>query len=454
MLFQLPTFLLFLLVFAALLALCPRSWVQPYVLAASLFFYAWWYPPYVVILLVLMVATWAMANLVWRRPAMLPLTIIVALIPLAFYKYTDFVLRTVGALVNAELPQLGLVLPLGISFITFTIISVLVDTSRSRSEPPPGFLKLGVYITFFPHLIAGPILRMRQVVSQLDDIRIDWPRLVPNLGLFAVGMMKKVLIADPIGAYVDSAYGNVGQLSGGEALLAILGFSIQIYCDFAAYSDMAIALAGMFGVAFPENFKSPYASASMGEVWRRWHMTLSFWLRDYVFKPLHRTLHQFSRYYALVLTMLVSGLWHGAGWTFVLWGGATGVLMTAEHLTGYSRFSAAARGPKLWACTALTFVEWSLLLVLFRASSLHDAQAMLASAIGLHGWAVWPAEAGLILGLCALTLAIHTRDQVDMIRGAVARIPVALSLPLALMIISTCAILAAGRPQNFYYFDF
>ncbi len=454
MLFQLPVFLCFLAVFASLLALCPRRFVLPYVVVASLIFYAWWNPPYVAILLGLMIATWAMARLVWRRPSLLPLTIVIALIPLALFKYTDFLLRTVGALTGREAPQFHWLLPLGISFVTFTIISVLVDTTRNRAHPPPDFMRLSVYITFFPHLIAGPILRMRQVVPQLDGIRIDWPRIAPNLGLFAVGMMKKVLIADQLGGYVDTAYGHVGQLSGAEALLAMLGFSIQIYCDFAAYSDMAIALAGMFGIAFPENFKSPYAASSMGEIWRRWHMTLSFWLRDYVFKPLHRHLHKYSGHLAIMATMMISGLWHGANWTFIIWGTAQGMLMVVDHMSGYARFSARARGPLLWLCIVLTFLEWTVLLVIFRAPSVHIARSMLESALGAHGWQVWPQQGGLILGLSALTLALHTRDQVGTIRAAFARMPIALSLPLSLTIILACTILAAGRPETFYYFDF
>lgn len=398
--------------------------------------------------------TWASCLVVERSRAWLPFVIILALAPLIVFKYTDFFLSIVQSATGKEFDRLGLTLPLGISFVTFTIISLLIDTARRSDSGPPNFLQTAVYITFFPHLIAGPILRARQIMPQLENIRLDWAALAPNLILFSIGMMKKVLIADPVGNYVDQIYGTGMMVSGQEAILAIIGFSIQIYCDFSAYSDMAIALAGMLGVQFPENFRSPYLSGSMTEVWRRWHMTLSFWLRDYIFKPLHSKFHNHAKYLAIVLTMLISGLWHGANWTFIAWGFLHGLILAIESAAGYIRYADQQKGITRALCIGMTFLIWSLALVIFRASSLDSAIAIFSSAIGLNGWSGWPPETTLLLLLISLTLAFHPLDQIEWIREKGKILPATLIVPISAVIIMSCAMLATGRPQNFYYFDF
>lgn len=452
MLFQLPSFLLFFLIFCGLFAVCPKRLHLPFVAAASLIFYAWWYPPYVLLLIAMVGISWLLLRLVHRDRRWLTAAVLVSLIPLVLFKYTDFVLRTVGALAGFDPPRLGWALPLGVSFVTFTIISYLIDTARQPAEKPPGLWPTTVYLTFFPHLIAGPILRAHHILPQLPHIRLDRAALMPNLALFAAGMLKKVLIADPVGAFVDRAYQAHATLGGGEALAAIFGFAIQIYCDFSAYSDMAIALAGLLGVSFPENFHSPYASASMGEIWRRWHMTLSFWLRDYVFKPLHHRFYRHARQLSIVLTMTVSGLWHGAAWTFVLWGLAQGLIMALENASGYARFAAKARGATRGACVALTFLVWMFVTVLFRAPDLYAARDIYA-ALGHGGWSLPPtAVVPVLLGLALL--AVHPIDQMAKIRAAATRIPAPLLAPVLIALIAGGSLVAAMHPQTFYYFDF
>lgn len=454
MLFQLPSFLLFFLIFCALLAACPQRFRLGFVTLASLVFYAWWYPPAVSLLIAMIVGCWGMLRLVWHDPRWLALCVLVALIPLVLYKYTDFLFATVESLTGIPTPRLGWALPLGVSFVTFTIISFLVDTARQPEDEPPGFWPTAVYLTFFPHLIAGPILRARHILPQLPQLTIARADLMPNLALFTVGMLKKVLVADPVGAYVDRAYAAHATLSGWEGVVAIFGFAIQIYCDFSAYSDMAIALAGMLGIAFPENFRSPYGSASMGEVWRRWHMTLSFWLRDYVFKPLHGRLHKYARHLSIVVTMTVSGLWHGAAWTFVLWGLAHGLVMMAEAVTGYGRFASAALGWKRGLCILCTFLLWSFLAVIFRSPSLSVAYDVTFGSF-LHGsWGHWPAAATVPVLLGAGLLLLHPLDQMAKIRSAAARVPAAIAAPVLLMLCLGCAVIASMQPTNFYYFDF
>lgn len=454
MLFQLPAFFAFFFVFLIFLRLCPSSLLFPYVTAASLFFYSVWYPPYVVLLILLVCMTWILSRLVFQSRRWLAPAAFVVLLPLVLFKYTDFLLRTVGVLVGSDMPMLGWTLPLGISFVTFTIVSYLVDTARQPPQALPGFWPVAVYITFFPHLIAGPILRARQILPFLPGIRITWAALVPNMALFAVGMVKKVLVADPVGVFVDQAYHAHATISGWQAVAAMVGFSLQIYCDFSAYSDMAIALAGMLGVAFPENFRSPYAATSMGEIWRRWHMTLSFWLRDYVFKPLHARFHKYARQLSIVLTMVVSGLWHGANWTFVLWGLLQGLVMAAENATGYARFSANSRGISHAICLVFTFVVWTLLLVIFRSPDLTTAYDVAIASWARGGWAQWPVEATVPMLLCLCMLVLHPLDQMEKIRSAARRAPAPLLVPVLVVIIVGCSLIAAARPQAFYYFDF
>lgn len=452
MLFQLPTFLAFALLFGLGLALCPKRMVGPFVLVASLVFYGWWSPPHIIVIVAFILGSWAGLRWRRRRPDALTLLVVVALLPLAVFKYGDFLLGLIASATGAGVPYLGLGLPLGISFVTFSVISLLVD-SRRADQQATGVLNVGLYICFFPHLIAGPILRPHQIMPQLATIRLDWRAMPANLVLFAVGMMKKVLIADPLAAIADPIFAQPVGRSAGDCALALLCFPIQLYCDFSAYSDMAIALAAMLGVSFPHNFHSPYGSASLSEIWRRWHMTLSFWLRDYVFKPLHARWHRRSRYLALVVTMMVSGLWHGAGTTFLLWGLAQGLIMAIENASGYAGFANRARGPTRAACVAATFLLWTVLSIVFRAATAHDAATLLLGVFGAQ-WTVTTAQWPLALALIAITLAAHRWDRVDTIRAVAARLPAAFGLPVTLILILACAMIAAGRPQSFYYFVF
>ncbi|AWB33059.1 MBOAT family O-acyltransferase [Orrella marina] len=454
MLFQLPSFLLFFLIFCALFAFCPRKFLLNYVTIASLVFYAWWYPPAVLLLIALIVGCWLMLQLVWRDRRWLALCVVLSLMPLVLFKYTDFLLETIDGILGIESPRLGWALPLGLSFVTFTIISYLVDTARQPSQKRPGFWPTAVYLTFFPHLIAGPILRANHILPQLPRLAIAWADFMPNLALFTVGMLKKVLVADPVGAYVDQAYSSHATLSGWESVAAIFGFSIQIYCDFSAYSDMAIALAGMLGISFPENFRSPYISTSLGEVWRRWHITLSFWLRDYVFKPLHGRLHKYARHLSIVLTMIVSGLWHGAAWTFIVWGLAQGLIMVVESISGYRRFSATSSGWQRGFCILLTFLVWSVLTVIFRSPSMSVAYDVAIGSFVRVGLGDWPAAATVPVLLGVGLLLLHPFDQVDKIRAAAARVPTAILAPMCLLLCLGCATIASMQPANFYYFDF
>lgn len=454
MLFQLPSFLIFFTVFVAGLLVMPRSWRMNYVLFASLFFYAWWYPPFLVVLLGLIVLGWAGAHLVARHRGWLALCVVAILMPLLVFKYTDFILETADALTGLQTPRMDWPLPLGISFVTFTIVAFFVDVTRRKDVRPVSLRDTALFISFFPQLIAGPILRSSQLIPQLPAIRFDAKAFAPHLALFTVGMLKKVMIADPVSGFVDRHYAAADMTTGWEAAIATLGFVIQIYCDFSAYSDMALGLAGMLGVKLPENFRSPYRATSMTDIWQRWHMTLSFWLRDYLFRPLHARLQHVARYLSIILTMTLSGLWHGAAWTFVLWGVVQGCLMAIEGATGYSKTARNAQGLARWGFIAIAMLLWYVTVVLFRAPDLGAAMDMYAGMLGMRGWGEWPDGATLVVALTVVVFVTHHFDQAPRIIAAAARVPTAVAIPILLSITLACALIAAGRPESFYYFDF
>ena len=454
MLFQLPDFLIFFAVFVVGLLLIPRTVRMEYVLGASLFFYAWWYPPFLIVLLALILLAWAGSHLIARNHRWLGLSIIVAIIPLLVFKYTDFILETIDSVTGLQTPRAGWPLPLGISFVTFTIIALFIDITRRKDVRPSSLRDTALFISFFPQLIAGPILRSNDLVPQLPAIRFDAKAFSPYLALFTVGMLKKVLIADPVSTFVDQQYAVAGATTGWEAAVATLGFVTQIYCDFSAYSDMALGLAGMLGVTLPENFRSPYRATSMTEIWQRWHMTLSFWLRDYVFRPLHARLQHTARYLSIALTMTLSGLWHGAAWTFVLWGVILGCIMVVESSTGYTKMARNARGAARWGFITIAMFTWYLTVVMFRAPDLGSALDIYSGLLGFRGWGGWPEGATMVVALTVVVFATHHLDQAPRIVAAAARVPAALAVPVLLSITVTCALIAAGRPESFYYFDF
>jgi len=265
-------------------------------------------------------------------------------------------------------------------------------------------------------------------------------------------MLKKILIADPIGLHVDQAYANSALLTTPEAALAIVAFGIQIYCDFSAYTDMAIALALMFGIKFPENFKSPYKQTSITATWACWHMTLTHWLRDYVLIPLYAQTKHINRYLAVIVTMLVSGLWHGANWTFVLWGLSHGLIIWFESITGYSNFTARQKNIVKMLFIGLNFIIWSLLSVMFRADTMQTAFEIWVGLFRLPS--TWHIPDLRIALLCVIVLALHKYDQANWILKKSTTFNKYMLVPVTLVIIIGSSMLFYGRPQSFYYFDF
>ena len=320
------------------------TWWKPFMLAASLFFYGFVDAHWVLLLAFSIVANQLAATVISKlvdpraRKSVLVTAIVIDLGLLGWFKYFDFfagslndVLQRVG--LGAPLPLLELVLPIGISFFTFQAISYVVDVyhGTTRVAKPIDF---AVYLSFFPHVVAGPIVRAREFIPQLATPRS--PRnlpAVPALFLILGGLFKKIVLADFLATtLVDPVFGTPTSFSSGDTVAAVYGYAAQIYCDFSGYTDIAIGLAMLLGFRFPQNFASPYAAASLQDFWRRWHMTLSRWLRDYVYIPLGGSRKGRGRTYVnLMITMLLGGLWHGASWTFVIWGGIHGSGLAVER---------------------------------------------------------------------------------------------------------------------------
>jgi len=382
------------------------------------------------------------------------------------WKYAVFAItqldRALGFAGAGEIAVPSIALPIGISFFTFHGISYIVDISRGAARPMRRFADYAQYMAFFPQLIAGPIVRYHQIDEQirsppprsqrLDDIAEGFPR-------FAWGLCKKVLIADQVGLIADAAF-SPGEPSMATAWLGALAYTVQIYFDFSGYSDMAIGLARMFGFVFPENFARPYSSVSMTDFWRRWHMTLSGWFRDYVYIPLGGSRGATEvTVRNLMVVFFLTGAWHGAAWTFVLWGLYNGILLVAERLTGISALPVERLTIVRRAATLLLVVlGW----VLFRSNGLAQARDFYDAMASLHLGTLSPAVDAAATPRAQVALAVGVASFLlprDLVVGKVlqagwsgaplfARLAVVAVLPFAAIGV------AAGSFSPFLYFRF
>ena len=387
---------------------------------ASLFFYGWWNPACVSLLFVSILFNFGMGCLIgaWRRRHaqssrfFLVAAITTNLILLGYFKYANFFIESVNTVSGKSMPLQDIVLPLGISFFTFTQIAFLVDVYRGIAKEFR-FLHYLLFVTYFPHLIAGPVLHHEQMMPQFaarNTYRINWDNVAIGLTLFAFGLGKKVLIADslePVASGVFDAVHRGENVMLFDAWAGALAYAFELYFDFSGYSDMASGLSFMFNVRLPLNFNSPYRSTSIIDFWRSWHMTLSAFLRDYLYVPLGgNRLGKMRRYINLMITMLLGGLWHGANWTFVAWGGLHGVFLVSNHCWRAFTKNIGLRtsGPTwlrqgmAWALTFLcTLVAW----VFFRAQTFGDAAVLLQGMAGMRGLSI-----GMSLGSVAFIQAL------------------------------------------------
>jgi alginate O-acetyltransferase complex protein AlgI len=428
------------LAFAAARRHSPRAGIM--VLAgASLFFYGAWRPVYLLLLIASIAINFGLGLRMedpQQRRAIGTFGVALNLAVLCYFKYTGFIFDSINTLTGAPLPFFNIVLPLGISFFTFQQIAYLVDVMRG-ARVERDIVSYTLFVSFFPHLIAGPLVHHAEMIPQFKRGRTGRSAVLAARGLaiFAAGLFKKVVIADNLAQFVSPVFAHLdagGGVTTPWAWLATLAYTLQIYFDFSGYSDMAIGLALLFGIRLPVNFRSPYQATSIIEFWRRWHITLSRFLRDYLYIPLGgNRLGEQRRYVNLLVTMLLGGLWHGAGWNFLVWGGLHGIYLGINHLwRGWrgskpevSMAGLVAKG----ACWAITFFAVVVAWVFFRAKTAAGAWQMLQGLFGAEAGSSAYASPG-ILRLMDLPMLVGEAQLLLIGGGAVALVlALALCLP-------------------------
>jgi alginate O-acetyltransferase complex protein AlgI len=471
-LFPTATFAIFFLIVLPLSWLTmpwPHRW-RPFIVVASYVFYSWWDWRFVLLLAGCTLWNQVLAVRIWRstvkaqRRALLVLALAGDVGVLGYFKYYDFFVSStdnMASYVGLDLPLSlkSIVLPVGISFFTFMAISYVVDAYRGEFQPTT-LEKFAVYLSFFPHLVAGPIVRPSELIPQIetprDPRRVDTSRA---FYLIATGLFKKVVIANYLASsIVDQVFATPGQHSSLEILIAVYAYAVQIYADFSGYTDIAIGIALLLGFTFPQNFDSPYAAVSVQDFWRRWHMTLSRWLRDYVYIPLGGSRgSRLLTYRNLLLTMLIGGLWHGAAWTFVVWGGLHGAALVGERWWRDRRgpVERAETGWTRWRARLLTFHFVCFAWIFFRADSFAAAWEMIE---GL--FTGWGEPSPLVTSGVLLAIAVGIGSQYlparvpRLVMARFSRLPVlgqATVLALALMLTS---VMGPEGVAPFIYFQF
>lgn len=471
MVFNSLTFAVFFALVLLLHAL-PFKWQvkKVHLLIASYLFYAAWNPPFIVLLWISTVVDWYAAQKLVHaqkqsvRKFWMLLSVVVNLGMLGYFKYGTFVLTNFTLLVNSlgidyQPPSSSIILPVGISFYTFATLSYTLDIYLRRAEPAKNFLDYALFVTFFPHLVAGPIMRPTELVPQFAQARqATRAMLCFGLALMTLGMFQKIVLADAfLGPTAERIFDSMAPPGLLDAWLGTLAFSGQIFCDFAGYSTTAIGAAMCLGFAMPDNFRFPYAAIGFSDFWRRWHITLSAWLRDYLYIPLGGNRHGAARtYFALMLTMLLGGLWHGANWTFVVWGGLHGLYLAAERLLK-ARFAEYKPGPlMLFALGCLTYLLINITWVFFRSSSFERAGAILRGMSGLNSDAMPILTTAQIAMPAIIVLGIllcHIWMREKTLESAISRVPNWITAPvLAVMLFAI--IIAQGTGNAFIYFQF
>jgi len=433
-------------------------YANAWLVACSFFFYAWWRVEFLPLLLASIAVNFVVGRTIVHRAAMGVPTRALLIAGIAFdlgllgyFKYANFFVANAALVFGVAAPTLNVILPIGISFFTFTQIAFLVDASL-RKAAEPSLVNYALFVSYFPHLLAGPILHHREMMPQFADAtnkRLDWENVARGLALLAIGLGKKVLIADELAPVVNAGYSAQHLPTFGDAWLTTACYTMQIYFDFSGYTDMALGMALMMNIRLPQNFDSPYRQRNLREFWRHWHITLMRFLRDYVYIPVggSRKGEAFTAF-ALVFTFALGGLWHGASWTFVLWGVVNGVGLVAVRWWG--RTGLALPAIVAWAMTfAFTNFAW----VLFRAPDLGIARATIAALVGRHGFTgvtflppYYTLATLAIAGVLALLPRNSNRIAAEMTFGW--------PLQAATALLLAAGILCVGNPTEFLYFNF
>ena len=398
------------------------TWAAAWLFAASVFFYGYWMPAFTLLLLFSIAVNFALGMRIASRPsrgasarAWLAVAVVFNLGLLGYFKYANFFVDNLNAALGTQWRLGEVLLPIGISFYTFTQIAYLVDTWAGKvNEVRP--VHYGLFVTYFPHLVAGPVLHHAQMMPQFADslvYRFDSTRFWGGLTIFGIGLFKKVVLADGIAPYADAVFMPV---DGGavpdpaEAWIGALAYTFQLYFDFSGYSDMAIGLSWMFNIRLPLNFDSPYKALSISDFWRRWHISLSTFLRDYLYVPLGGNRKgEPRRYVNLGITMVLGGLWHGASWSFVIWGALHGMYLMVNHafraLAEWAGWLQCLDSSRVFqvASWAVTFVAVVFAWVFFRAETLPGAWRMVQA---MAGRVSGEAESGILLWNAGLNPAV------------------------------------------------
>lgn len=467
-------FAIFLLCVFALHWLLSHRWRWLLLLVASYFFYMCWRWQYAFLIFITTGVTFATSHLIvsshgqHARRGWLLTGVIVPLSLLFWFKYFNLFGETLNAVLGLlgngqQVPVLDILLPVGISFFTFQALSYLVDVYRERVQPEPHFGYYALYVAFFPQLVAGPIERPDNLIPQLRHPRkLSYAAFREGNLLILWGLFKKIVVADRLAVYVDAVYGQAGNLQGAPLLLATVFFGFQIYCDFSGYTDIARGTGRLLGVNLMENFRRPYFARNMQDFWRRWHISLSTWFRDYLFIPLggsrggrvHIALN-------VLIVFVVSGLWHGAAWTFVVWGAMHGLLLIVNRAVAgrWGRITAAWRGMPAMAITfGVAMLSW----IPFRASSLMESWIITRDIFRfrLDGWnlnvgELHPNELLIAFGVIGVLLFVDAMQE----WGGLGRRLHRLNTPLrwSVYIFAVLLTLVLGRHESniqFIYFQF
>ena len=437
----------------------PRRWRNVFLLAANLVFYGWGEPWFLPVILLTAVANWLIGRRITAcaeagsRRLWLIAALVLDLGLLIVFKYTVFLLDTMGL---GQVLAKPLPLPLGISFYTFQVISYVVDVYRKTAPAEKSVVSFATYMTFFPQLIAGPIVRYEELRGQLAAREETWNKIANGFCLLMIGLGKKMLLANPMGQLWEGLRALPDGIGVLGAWMGAAAFTMQIYFDFSGYSDMARGLGSMFGFEIPVNFRYPYAAQSVKEFWRRWHITLSQWFRDYVYIPLGGSRRGTTRTFVnLFIVWALTGLWHGAAWNYVLWGLYYFVLLTAERLLGEARLACVPRALRHVLTMALVTLGWVLFAIEDFSALARYLHAMFALSDGLIGaqaavWVLSYLPLFLVAVLASLPLVARLVQRHDQARFVQWGAPVWCLLLLA----ASCAALVAQSYNPFLYFRF
>ena len=481
MLLFLPiTLVVYFLLLRKHLTIAARSWL----LFASLFFYSWWDIKYLPLILGSILFNYTIGGLLaeYDTSAKQPISkksiflagIIANIALLCWFKYMDFFIGTTNGLLGTQLPLLKIVLPLGISFFTITQIAFLVDAYEGLVEER-NLLNYALFVTFFPHLLAGPILHHSEMMPQFERLRnkvLNWKNLYLGLTLFFLGLFKKVILADTFSAWASAGFDTTQPLTLIPAWLTSLSYTFQLYFDFSGYSDMALGVGWMFNISLPINFNSPYKATGMIDFWKRWHITLTNFVTTYLYTPILRAFGSITFTNSLVaifLAMLISGFWHGAGWNFIVWGGMHGAGLVVNHYWKKKKHKMPA-----WLGWLITFNFVNISFVFFRARSLEGAGQILGGMAGMNGIMLhrslgkftWLQDMGITFGkwldaikgndetwvmaIVALIIVAFLKNSMEI----VSRVRPSWGWLVLLLVVSFWSLLDMSKVSEFLYFQF